>query len=293
MSIRAAGLRRDASKLSAGLPELLARAENLAASLTLGAHGRRRAGFGSEFWQYRTADFGDTAQDIDWRQSARSDGLFVRQMEFQVSQNVHIWVDQAQSMQFSDNEQTETKLERARLIALSLCIPLIRSGEKVGLMSMAEPAKTGRAQIEKIALNLLQGSDSDYGAIPQKQLPKNSHAIYFSDFLGDWESVLNGLANAADAGISGQLVQVLDPTEISFPFEGRTIFENASGSVSHETQRAGAIRAAYLDRLSERQDQLQKLARKTGWQYLCHITDQPAINVLHWLYTLLSDRARP
>ncbi len=64
----------------------------------------------------------------------------------------------------------------------------------------------------------------------------------------------------------GALVQVLDPSEQDFPFDGRTIFESVGGSLRHETLKAGDLRARYRLRLAERKDRLRDLCRRTGWQ---------------------------
>ena len=45
-------LRASSEDEAARLPALLARAEHLAGAVLLGAHGRRRAGMGDDFWQY-------------------------------------------------------------------------------------------------------------------------------------------------------------------------------------------------------------------------------------------------
>ena len=81
-------LRARAEALGQTLPPLLAEAEMLAATVMLGEHGRRRAGLGDEFWQYRPAHQGDSARMIDWRRSARSDAHFVREREWQAAQSV-------------------------------------------------------------------------------------------------------------------------------------------------------------------------------------------------------------
>jgi uncharacterized protein (DUF58 family) len=78
-------LRARAEALGQSLPPLLAEAELLAATVVLGDHGRRRAGMGDEFWQYRPAHAGDSARMIDWRRSARSDSHFVREREWQAA----------------------------------------------------------------------------------------------------------------------------------------------------------------------------------------------------------------
>ena len=74
-------LRIRSEEQSARLPALLARAEHLAGAVLLGAHGRRRAGVGDDFWQYRPAQAGDSRRSIDHRRSAMGDHEFVRERE--------------------------------------------------------------------------------------------------------------------------------------------------------------------------------------------------------------------
>ncbi len=97
---RAGWLRRDAERISGTLPPLLVEADRLAAGLVTGVHGRRRAGMGETFWQYRAAHPGDPFSLIDWRRSARSDRLYVREMEWEAAENVLVWCDRSLSMDF-------------------------------------------------------------------------------------------------------------------------------------------------------------------------------------------------
>ncbi len=69
-----------------------------------------------------------------------------------------------------------------------------------------------------------------------------ARALFLSDFLGDTAPVEAALAVAADKGVTGVLMQVLDPVEEAFPFEGRTIFESMGGTLTHETRKAGDLR---------------------------------------------------
>ena len=89
------GLRRDAEKIAGALPPLLAEAELLAATVAMGVHGRRRAGHGENFWQYRQAVPGDARSMVDWRRSGKSDEQFIREMEWEAAQTVSLWVDDA------------------------------------------------------------------------------------------------------------------------------------------------------------------------------------------------------
>lgn len=281
-----AALRGRAEGLAATLPPLLAEAEKLAAGVMPGEHGRRRAGMGDEFWQYRAAHPGDEARLIDWRRSARSDAHYVREREWQAAQAVTLWVDAGQSMAFSGDPRRAPKVARARLLALAAAVLLIRAGERVGL-SGTLPPRTGEAQLHRIGAALMTESAAEHGQPVAQGLQPHGRALFLSDFLGDLAPVEAALGRAADQGVRGVLVQVLDPVEEAFPFEGRTIFESMTGALRHQTLRAGDLRARYLDRLNARKGHLAELARGAGWQVSTHHTGDPALGALLWVYRAL------
>ncbi len=291
MSEAPALLRRDAAELSARLPPLLAHAERLAATVIAGEHGRRRAGQGDEFWQYRPAHEGDEARHIDWRRSARSDAHFIRQKEWQAAQTVLFWVDDARAMDFTSSPDLPAKGERAQLLAVAAASLLLRGGERVGLLGAPFPPRMGEHQLTPLAAALLsQGERGEYGAPVMDGLRANTNVVMISDFLGDPAPFEAALSQAASRGVRGALLQILDPQEEAFPFEGRTIFESMGGALSHETKKAGNLRARYLERLAARKALLADLAARSGWQYLCHHTDAPASAALLWLYGALERR---
>jgi uncharacterized protein (DUF58 family) len=282
-----ADLRSRAEALGQTLPPLLAEAEMLASTVMMGEHGRRRAGLGDEFWQYRPAHQGDSARMIDWRRSARSDAHFVREREWQAAQSVTIWVDPAKSMTFTGDRSRAPKADRAKLLGLALAVLLLRGGERVGLAGLAAP-RAGRAQLLRLAARLSgEEAGEDYGAPVTEGMVSHGRGVFLSDFLGDLSGIEAGLARAADRGVKGALIQVLDPAEEDFPFDGRTIFESMGGTLRHETQRAGDLRERYLARLAERKDRLAHLARAVGWHFTTHHTGAPAQSALLWAYLAL------
>jgi uncharacterized protein (DUF58 family) len=280
-------LRSDAENLAAPLPSLLAEAEHLATTVLLGDHGRRRAGTGDTFWQYRPAQPHDAARSIDWRRSARSDANFVQDKEWQIAQSVVLWVDQAASMQFRSDDNLPSKVQRARTLGLATAILLIRGGERVGLTGLRLPPRRGEAQLMQMAQLLSQEDDVDYGAPEAQGMLPHSRALFIGDFLGDLQPVEDALLRAADRGVGGALLQILDPQEEAFPFDGRTVFESMTGSVRHETLKASDLKSRYLERLAARKDRLAHLARTTGWQFTTHHTGESATNALLWLYGAL------
>lgn len=290
MTAADAPLRARAETLGHALPPLLAQAQHLAATVILGDHGRRQSGTGDAFWQFRQATPGDPLRRIDWRRSARGDVPYVRETEWQAAQSVTLWVDGSRSMSFSGAPSRPPKADRARLLALALAVLLLRGGERVGLSGDGVPPRSGRAQLDRIAGALVEDSAADYGAPVPSGLVSHGRAVFVSDFLGDLAPVETALAQAAARGVAGALVQVLDPAEEEFPFDGRTIFESMGGSVRHETLRAGELRARYLDRLAERKARVATLARAAGWHLHAHHTGQSAASALLWLYRALERR---
>jgi len=282
-------LRGSAEDVASSLPPLLAEAEHLAATVILGDHGRRRAGPGENFWQYRRAVSGDEHASIDWRRSARSDHLYIRQTEWEAAQTVSLWVDPGQAMRYQGDKNHPSKSDRASVLALAISVLLNRGGERIALIGTdaAEP-KRGVRQLERVASEIARDRvRPDYGKPPLTPLPHGSRAVFLSDFMGPRDQLLAQVGEAADQGVRGCLVQVLDATEESFPFDGRTIFTSMSGEIEFETDRAKSLKSAYLERLERRKAELADLARTTGWLYLHHVTSTPPRAALLWIYAAL------
>ena len=252
-------LRASAEAQASRLPALLARAEHLAGAVLLGAQGRRRAGMGDDFWQYRPAQIGDSRRMIDHRRSARGDQEFVREREWQIAQSVMLWVDQGASMRFSSTDAVPQKADRARLLGLSIAILLLRGGERVGLTGTQLPPRRGNPQILRLAESFCIDEAADYSPPEHRAMIPNARAVFISDFMGDLTTVRTALTKAADRGVRGVLCHVLDPSEEAFPFTGRTIFESVGGTLSHETLKANDLRDRYLARLAERKAELEAL----------------------------------
>src|ERR1700729_4540077 len=103
--------------LAASMPRLILEARRVASTIIHGMHGRRRAGPGENFWQYRRFVSGEPASRVDWRRSARDDHLYVREREWEAAHTVWVWPDRSPSMVFASPLVWETKLDRALVVA--------------------------------------------------------------------------------------------------------------------------------------------------------------------------------
>ena len=143
-------------------------------------HGRRRAGPGENFWQYRRFMSGEPAQNVDWRRSARDDHLYVREREWEASHTVWIWPDRSPSMAFASALVTDSKLERALVVAFALAEVLVQGGERVGVPGLMRPTAS-RNVIEKMAEAILH-DNTERASLPPSFAPSPlSEVVLLSD----------------------------------------------------------------------------------------------------------------
>lgn len=277
---------RRGEALAAGLPPLLVAAERVAATVVQGVHGRRRVGLGETFWQFRAYEPGDPPQLIDWRQTAKSDRVYVRDLEWEAAQSVWLWADASGSMNWHSIEAAEHKKRRADVLLLALASLLVRGGERVALLGSARRPDSGRDALQRLALALERGrvEDDEAGLPPRDTLPRHGRVILFSDFLAPEEAIEERLRIFAERGVGGHLVQILDPAELSFPFTGRLNFIGLESENSWLLSRSEAVRGEYLKRMERQRQALADLARRLGWRYQLHRTDRSAEGALLSLY---------
>jgi len=263
-------LREQAETLAAALPPLLVSAERLASAVSLGVHGRRKSGIGETFWQFRRYQPEDATTAIDWRQSAKSQHLFVREREWEAAEAVWFWRDGGPTMRFASGDVS--KIDRASLIAMALGSLLIRGGERIGLLGDGRAPSSSRVALTRIAHELSLPSDANLP--PDAPTGRNAQIVWLSDFLSPLGELETTMRRIAREGLTGHLVRIVDPAEEDFPFAGRTRFESARGDESEIFGRAETVRDAYQKRFRAHQEAVAELARRLGWTCLIHRTDK-------------------
>ncbi len=271
----------------------MAQAERVATTVAQGVHGRRRVGTGETFWQFRRYQPGDSATAIDWRQSAKSQRVFVRENEWEAAQSVWLWRDGSASMRFRSGLARTDKLERASLLLLALVSLLVRGGERVALLGSGERPTTGRAAVTRLALNLIR-RDGDAMAAESASLPEPEHLPRFSqvvlvgDFLAPLEQLEKTILGFAGDGVSGHLLQILDPAEQELPYQGRTQFEGMENEGDITVGRIEELRGDYVRVMTARRERLTSLARRLGWTFAVHLSDRPPETALLALYRAIA-----
>jgi uncharacterized protein (DUF58 family) len=286
-------LELSAHALAKRLPALLVEASRVAQTVTHGIHGRRRGGPGETFWQFRHYEINDSASSIDWRRSASSDHLFIREHEWEAAHTVHIWTDLSPSMMFRSHLARDLKADRALMLTFAIAELLIGGGERVGLVGEGLPS-ANRDTVQKMALSFIR----KLSAGPQPTLPPHprmsrfSECLLFSDFLDPPAEIMKSLQHIAAQGVRGHLIQILDPAEETLPYQGRVEFQGIESNDRMLAVRAEDLRSGYAKRIAAQKDAVMALARRLKWSYLLHHTDRPAGETLLALHTYLSGLSR-
>jgi len=286
-------------ELAGTLPALMVAADRVAATVIQGVHGRRRVGQGDAFWQYRPYRDGDSASQIDWRQSARSRHLFVRETEWEAAASVWLWRDASPSMQYASLKNIDTKAVRAELLTLALASLLADAGERVAVLGGGMRPTSGRVAVRRIAETLFDEAKGQAGGgrtppslPPLLPLPAHGTVVLVSDWLDPLDNIEAVIRHYASAGVRGHLVQILDPAEEDLPFDGHVKFEGLEAEGQHTIRRVESVRTAYGARLAAQKEGLHRLTRSTDWTVHLHRTDKPPQTVLLSLYLAMADMRR-
>jgi uncharacterized protein (DUF58 family) len=279
----------EAKVLADRLPALLVETRHVATTVLAGWHGRRRAGSGETFWQFRPFVTGEAPGRIDWRRSARDDHLYVREREWEAAHTVWLAADLSASMEFRSPLALTAKADRALVLLLALAELLSEAGERIGLLGLADPILACNAA-ERLAQTLAHRL-ADAPALPDsRRLTRFSDLVIFGDFLDPMDEIEHRLGEFARAGATVHLVEIRDPYEETFPYTGRTEFRDGESGAVYTAGRAERIAEDYLRHIAARREHLTALCRRLGWTYLVHRTDRPATEPLLALHRRLAER---
>lgn len=287
-------LRAQAEDSISALPGLVMQAEKIAATIMHGEHSQRKSGSGEMFRQFRPYEQSDRPQDIDWRQSAKADQVFVKQRELQSTVKTYLWCANAPSMRFSSDPAFLQKQHAAHVLTMALALLTRSAKEPVGLIN---DMKTGRSDAHMIAMAELLNAPVKGGAekvLPEMDnsiLPFPKHSAFYGvgDFLSPIDEIKHCLSKIAAKTENVIIVQVLDPAEITLNYTGRMRFRNG-GDHDHIINHVPSIRTAYQNRVHAHIEALQRLCLGYNWGVYLHTTDTPLHDSLRDIWGIASEK---
>ena len=278
-------LNQRADAASRALPSLLVEAERIAATVIQGIHGRKRAGPGESFWQYRPYGFGDSTARIDWRKSARSAHVFIRENEWEAANTLWLWVNPSKSMDFKSHLSNTTKRERAYIITLALASLAVRAQERVGLMGSPHRPGHARGALGPMATWLLQNEGAQLPST--QQLQKFSSVVLIGDFFNAPSDIESAVRTLAARGVSGHIVQIIDPAEEALPYSGRVEFRDMDGPLKFLSGKTESLRETYVEKFHRQREAVRAIASSLRWSFTVHHTDRSPAKLLMSLHGLI------
>ncbi|MFZ4762396.1 MAG: DUF58 domain-containing protein [Alphaproteobacteria bacterium] len=257
-----------------------------------GNHPNRQKARAGEFWQYRPYMAGDDASSIDWKASGRGAQLLVRETERKVPAKIYGWIDSSPSMNFSSETVATTKHRRAALLLTALSILLRKAGEEWQFTMLPDQPLLP----EEPASELKRRTGSRLSAFP---CVRGSTLILASDFLFNLEKLREFilLQNSQNIRVLG--LQILDPQEIDFSYQGHCLFESMEKEGKKSISEAADLQQFYQQKFLIHQQTLSQhfmprlgffsgLSTKGGT--FMHNTNEPPSRALENLRLMVIDQ---
>jgi len=270
-----AALRSEAEHIARQLPHVTLQAQASEAA-HVGSAGRKRAGGGEHFWQYRRYATEDAADRIDWRRSAKGDQYFVRETELETARTFLFWSDPHPGFDWSGQDGRMTKADVAKIVLMALGILLSKEGERIGELGSGRTPSFGKRALDKLGEDLCRDTNGTLPPFPGA--PKSAAGLIlasdFYDPIATWKKRLGNLAAKCPEGV---LLAISDPIEIDFPFEGRVKFSRPGEALNKILGRAETVQEEYKEKFAAHREALRQLSGQIGWRLVEHRTGDPIL----------------
>ncbi len=262
-----------------------------------GAHRSPFRGFAVEFAQHREYVPGDDTRHLDWKVLGRSDRYYIKQYEQETNFVAHILLDGSESMKYGSGSVTKLDYGKVMAACLSYLILVQRDAAAVSVFDSKvreyQPRTNNLGKIHQICSVLSAFDPEEATAIFEvleelaRKARRRGIVILISDLLDDEEKIIRGIQHLRFAGHEVIVFHVLDPFEVTFPFNGTVEFVGLEKQGRMLT-RPAEIRKSYLDEFGTFLDRIRLACERNNCLYVRITTDQPWADVLTaWLGTRL------
>lgn len=270
---------RELSKIS----RLEIRARLIVEGFISGVHRSPYRGASVEFAEHREYVPGDDIRHIDWKVYGRSDRYYIKQYEEETNLRTQLILDASESMKFGSHEMT--KLDYGRTLCAALAFLILKQRDAVGAFVFDEgirvqvPTSTNPTHLRNLvgALASEPGQDAtNLGEVLARvgdRIKSRSMMILVTDLFDDVDRVNYGLRRLRHAGHEVMLFHLMDPQELTFPFQRMTLFEGMEG-YEDLLANPNALRDAYLSEVNEFVDAVKKSCRNNRIDYQLVDTSQ-------------------
>jgi uncharacterized protein (DUF58 family) len=253
-------------KIISRVAKLDLRARLVVEGYVSGMHKSPYKGFSVEFAEHREYTPGDDLRYLDWKVFGKTDRYYIKQYEEETNLVCHLVLDTSESMDFGT--EGIRKFDYAATIAASLAYLIFGQHDAAGLTTFDEkvrkvlPAGSHAGHLRRIFETLEKakpGGKTSLGQVLTQvsdQLRKRGLVVVISDLVGDVDDVLRGLRRLRGHKHDVIVFQVLDPSEIDFPFDQMTLFDGLEEQPDLLAD-PKSLRKSYLDHLADFRQRLK------------------------------------
>lgn len=287
----------------ARLGSLEVRAKHIVEGVMSGMHRSPHHGFSVEFAQHRPYVKGDDIRHLDWKVYARTDKLHLKQHQQETNLDLMVLVDASGSMAYGSRLFSDasgvgqkanprggvewTKFDHATALAAAFSFMALRQGDRVGLVVYADEIRamvkrsSAQGQWRQIVGALSThpvDRPTDIARVMDQTLAKANNRCLFvivSDFFEDPQRLRTALARCKHRRHDAVVCQVMDRREVEFDFTDTLPFDGLEGEARIRLD-PRAIRKEYLAAVEAHQDEVKRIVRTFGYDFMAVRTD-------HWL----------
>jgi uncharacterized protein (DUF58 family) len=250
-----------------------------------GLHKSPYHGFSVEFTEHRQYMPGDEIKHIDWKVYGKTDRFYIKQFEEETNLKSYLIVDASRSMDYASKGNIK-KFEYASYVAAALSYMMIEQRDAVGLTLFDEGIRVSllpratRSYLKEILKELESaqpakktGTSASLNLIAE-QIKRRGLVIVLSDLFDKPEAVMTALKHFRHKGHEVVVMQILDPLERSFAFDGDAIFKDLETREELMTQ-PWHIQKAYQQSMHEFLDFYKRQCRDNNIDYVLLDTSTP------------------
>jgi uncharacterized protein (DUF58 family) len=242
-----------------------------------GLHRGPYKGFSVEFAEHRQYMPGDPVRYIDWKVYGKTDRFYIKEYEEETNLRAYVILDGSGSMGYSSSGLT--KLEYGSYLAASLSYLMLKQQDSVGLLIFdTKLRKYIPPRSVKRHLHVILKELSGLGAAEETDLGQSLNdlaqrvrrrglVILISDLLDDEEKVVRGLKLFRHRKHEVIVFHVLDPYEVTFPFEHEVILRDMETGEEIPAV-PWEVRKDYRERVTSWIDRYRTVLRQSGIDYV-------------------------
>lgn len=252
-----------------------------------GQHKSPYHGFAIEFAGHREYVPGDEIKHIDWRVWSKTDRLYIKEYEEETNLKCHILLDCSKSMRYGEKSKPAwSKFDYAATAVASLAFLLQQQQDAVGLTTFHTqidrqlPPSSHPSQLKRLLNELEQvrpDNKTEISALFLQlagQIQQRGIVVLVSDLFLELNTLTQALQQFRLRRHEVIVLHVLHEDELTFPFEGNTLFRGLE--VDQEVQaNPRALRRSYLEVFGRYLENVRKLCASQNIDYVRLSTAEP------------------